>query len=57
MAVAQSMGLLVGSIIFDVRKASSATSIIILSSMLLGGFYSQHLPEGMLDISYASFIR
>ena len=51
----QSFGLLLGAMVMDIQGALVAASVLMLSSMLLGGFYVQTLPFWLSWAQYLSF--
>ncbi|XP_039016006.1 ABC transporter G family member 22-like [Hibiscus syriacus] len=51
----QGLGLTIGAAFMDVKKASTLASIIIMASMLSGGFFIQKVPVFMSWIRYISF--
>ncbi|XP_012938369.1 ABC transporter G family member 21 [Aplysia californica] len=53
----QSIGLLLGIICMDFRRAMAMATIFIMAIMLLGGFYSRSLPVWLDWIKYFSFIN
>nr|CAG8510389.1 13218_t:CDS:10 [Entrophospora candida] len=54
---AQSFGYLFGAALLDIRKSISVSTIFVLTSMLLSGFYVQNLPYGLEWSQYLSFSR
>lgn len=52
--VAQGLGLAIGAIIMDAKRASTVVTIIMLGCVLTGGFYVHKLPECLGWIKYAS---
>ncbi|GMJ14799.1 Arabidopsis thaliana ATP-binding cassette G22, ATP-binding cassette G22 [Hibiscus trionum] len=51
----QGLGLTIGAAFMDVKKASTLASIIIMASMLCGGFFIQKVPVFMSWVRYMSF--
>jgi len=56
MFVAQSIGLLIGAMIQNFRTALSFTTVLVLSIMLVGGFYVRNIPVWIRWARYLSFI-
>ena len=56
MFVSQSLGLLVGAVIQNYRTALSFTTVLVLSIMLVGGFYVRNIPIWIRWARYLSFI-
>ncbi|GAB4844815.1 ABC transporter G member 25 [Ancistrocladus abbreviatus] len=52
--VAQGLGLAVGAIIMDAKKASTLVTVIMLAFVLTGGFYVQKIPRSFAWIKYIS---
>ncbi|KAH9625953.1 hypothetical protein KSS87_020373 [Heliosperma pusillum] len=52
--VAQGIGLALGAIIMDAKRASTVVTIIMLGCVLTGGFYVHQLPGCLAWIKYAS---
>ncbi|XP_021748121.1 ABC transporter G family member 25-like [Chenopodium quinoa] len=52
--VAQGLGLALGAIIMDAKRASTIVTIIMLACVLTGGFYVHKLPSCLSWIKYAS---
>ncbi|KAG4211605.1 hypothetical protein ERO13_A02G107103v2 [Gossypium hirsutum] len=52
---AQGLGLTIGAAFMDVKKASTLASVIIMTSMLSGGFFIQKVPVFMSWVRYISF--
>ncbi|KAM1394951.1 hypothetical protein PS2_030512 [Malus domestica] len=52
--VAQGMGLAIGALVMDQKKATVLASIIMLSFNLAGGYYVQHVPVFISWIKYIS---
>ncbi|KAL2893586.1 ABC transporter G family member 25, partial [Bienertia sinuspersici] len=52
--VAQGLGLALGAIIMDAKRASTIATIIMLGCVLTGGFYVHKLPRCLGWIKYAS---
>ncbi|CAG8479463.1 7736_t:CDS:10 [Diversispora eburnea] len=53
--IAQSFGYLFGAAFLNVQKALIIATVFMLTTMLLGGFYVQSLPEGLSWMKYLSF--
>lgn len=53
--VSQGLGLFVGAVIMDAKKASTLVTIIMLAFLLTGGFYVTHVPGWMNWVKYTSF--
>ncbi|KAJ3671673.1 hypothetical protein LUZ60_007752 [Juncus effusus] len=53
--VAQGLGLFVGAVIMDAKKASTLVTVIMLAFLLTGGFYVTHVPFWMIWVKYTSF--
>ncbi|KAJ7562979.1 hypothetical protein O6H91_03G091500 [Diphasiastrum complanatum] len=51
----QGLGLFIGAVMMDVKKATTMASIIMLTFMLTGGFYVQHIPVFIRWLKYLSF--
>ncbi|KAK7257226.1 hypothetical protein RIF29_31039 [Crotalaria pallida] len=52
--VSQGIGLAIGAIVMDQKSASALASVMILSFLLVGGFYVQHVPKYIAWIKYLS---
>ncbi|XVE95658.1 hypothetical protein REPUB_Repub02eG0117600 [Reevesia pubescens] len=52
---AQGLGLTIGAAFMDVKKAATLASVIIMASMLSGGFFIQKVPAFMSWVRYVSF--
>ncbi|OMO55367.1 ABC-2 type transporter [Corchorus olitorius] len=52
---AQGLGLTIGAALMDVKKAAILASVIIMASMLSGGFFIQKVPVFMSWVRYMSF--
>lgn len=52
--VAQGMGLALGALIMDLQSATVLGSVIMLSFLLAGGYYVQHVPSFIGWIKYIS---
>ncbi|XP_022766301.1 ABC transporter G family member 22-like [Durio zibethinus] len=52
---AQGLGLTIGAAFMDVKKASTLASVIIMATMLSGGFFIQRVPAFMSWVRYVSF--
>jgi len=53
---AASLGLLIGAAFLDLKRAQSASTIIMLTLMLTGGFFVQNIPVWLSWLSYLSFM-
>ena len=51
----QGLGFLIGAALMEVKQATTLASIIMLSFMLTGGFFVQHIPVWMKWLKYISF--
>lgn len=54
--VYQGMGLMIGAIFMDFQRSLVAAAVIMLTIMLLGGFYVRNLPYWLDWAQYASFV-
>ncbi|XP_021809152.1 ABC transporter G family member 9-like [Prunus avium] len=52
--VAQGMGLALGALVMDQKKATVLASVLMLSFLLAGGYYVQHVPAFIGWIKYIS---
>ncbi|WVY99419.1 hypothetical protein V8G54_025489 [Vigna mungo] len=52
--VAQGLGLALGASVMDQKAATTLASVIMLSFLLAGGFYVQHVPKFIAWIKYIS---
>ncbi|CAL0333765.1 unnamed protein product [Lupinus luteus] len=52
--VSQGIGLAIGAIVLDQKSATTLASVIMLSFLLVGGFYVQHVPKFISWIKYIS---
>ncbi|RIB11359.1 ABC-2 type transporter-domain-containing protein [Gigaspora rosea] len=52
----QSFGYLIGATFMDIQAATVANAVIMLGSLVLGGFYAQNLPFGLSWLKYLSFM-
>ena len=52
----QGLGLLIGAVFMDFKRSIVAVAVILLTLMLLGGFYVQNLPFWIDWAQYVSFI-
>ncbi|KAM5585927.1 ABC transporter G family member 9 [Rosa sericea] len=52
--VAQGMGLALGAVVMDQKSATVLGSVLMLSFLLAGGFYVQHVPAFIAWIKYIS---
>lgn len=53
--VAQGLGLFIGAAVMDVKKATTMASVVLLTFMLAGGYYLQHIPDFIKWVKYISF--
>ncbi|KAK3103489.1 hypothetical protein FSP39_019592 [Pinctada imbricata] len=53
----QSIGLFLGIACMDIRKAMTIATVFIMAFMLLGGFYTRHLPSWLFWVKYLSFLH
>lgn len=54
--VGQSLGLFLGAVIMNLKRIIVFGSVVVLTCMLLGGFYVQDLPFWLQWARYLSFI-
>lgn len=54
--VAQTVGLLVGALVIDFERASTISTLMIMTMMLAGGFYIRTMPNWISWAKYCSFI-
>ena len=54
--VGQSLGLFLGALIMNLKRIIIFGSVVVLTFMLLGGFYTQALPFWLEWAQYTSFI-
>lgn len=54
--LAQSFGLLIGAAFMDPKTAQTVTTIVMLTFLLVGGFYVRDVPTWMAWIRYISFV-
>ncbi|XP_060083424.1 uncharacterized protein LOC132562686 [Ylistrum balloti] len=52
----QSIGLFLGIACMDIRRAMTIATVCIMTTMLLGGFYTRHLPFWLSWLKYISFL-
>ncbi|KAF8413924.1 hypothetical protein HHK36_001920 [Tetracentron sinense] len=52
--VAQGLGLALGAIVMDLKSSTTLGSVIMLSFLLAGGYYVQHVPAFIAWIKYIS---
>ncbi|KAL3508638.1 hypothetical protein ACH5RR_028039 [Cinchona calisaya] len=52
--VAQGLGLALGAVVMDLKAASTLASVIMLTFLLAGGYYVQHVPSFIAWIKYLS---
>ncbi|CAB4289201.1 unnamed protein product [Prunus armeniaca] len=55
--VAQGMGLALGALVMDQKKAAVLASVLMVSFQLAGGFFVQHVPAFIAWIKYISIIN
>ncbi|CAG8795307.1 13257_t:CDS:2, partial [Gigaspora rosea] len=48
----QSFGYLIGATFMDIQTATVVNTVIMLGSLVLGGFYAQNLPFGLTWLKY-----
>ncbi|KAL6006931.1 ABC transporter G member 14 [Asimina triloba] len=53
--VSQGLGLALGAILMDVKQATTLASVIMLTFLLAGGYYVQHIPPFISWLKYISF--
>ncbi|XP_069134109.1 uncharacterized protein [Argopecten irradians] len=53
----QSIGLFLGIAIILIREAMTIATVCIMTTMLLGGFYTRHLPFWLTWLKYISFLH
>ncbi|KAJ0086639.1 hypothetical protein Patl1_08114 [Pistacia atlantica] len=51
----QGLGLVLGAAFLDVKKATTLASVVVMTFMLSGGFFVQHVPYFMTWVRYISF--
>ena len=54
MVVAQSLGLALGALVMDLKSATTLGSVIMLTFMLAGGYYVQHVAVFIAWVRYIS---
>ncbi|BDA45889.1 ABC transporter G family member 14 [Coccomyxa sp. Obi] len=54
--VAQSFGLLIGATVMEAKTAQTVTAVIMLTMMLVGGFYVTTIPVWIAWLKYLSFV-
>ncbi|XXG71732.1 hypothetical protein AAC387_Pa07g0991 [Persea americana] len=52
--VAEGLGLALGALVMDLKSATTLGSVIMLSFMLAGGYYVQHVPAFIAWVKYIS---
>ncbi|RDX72208.1 ABC transporter G family member 9, partial [Mucuna pruriens] len=52
--VSQGLGLAIGAIVMDQKSATILASVIVLTSVLVGGYYVQHVPKFIAWLKYFS---
>ncbi|KAL1206196.1 ABC transporter G family member 21 [Cardamine amara subsp. amara] len=53
--VAQGVGLALGAILMDAKKAATFSSVLMLVFLLAGGYYIEHIPGFIAWLKYISF--
>eukprot|EP00055_Hartaetosiga_balthica_P011041 m.49154 g.49154 ORF g.49154 m.49154 type:complete len:663 (-) comp7438_c1_seq1:22-2010(-) len=53
---AHSIGLFFSALFMDIKKATVVSTVVLLTSMFLAGFYVQHLPPWMTWAKYLAFM-
>ncbi|KFK39853.1 hypothetical protein AALP_AA3G297000 [Arabis alpina] len=53
--VAQGVGLAIGAILMEAKKAATLSSVLMLVFLLAGGYYIQHIPGFIAWLKYISF--
>ncbi|KAL0685337.1 hypothetical protein Bca4012_052185 [Brassica carinata] len=53
--VSQGVGLALGAILMDAKKAATLSSVLMLVFLLAGGYYIQHIPGFIAWLKYISF--
>ncbi|KAG0454350.1 hypothetical protein HPP92_025654 [Vanilla planifolia] len=53
--VAQSLGLLFGALLMDIKQATTLASVTTLTFLMAGGYYVQHIPGFILWLKYLSY--
>ncbi|XP_031284692.1 ABC transporter G family member 22-like [Pistacia vera] len=51
----QGLGLVLGAAFLDVKKATTLASVVVMTFMLSGGYFVQHVPYFMTWVRYISF--
>ncbi|XP_038981126.1 ABC transporter G family member 9-like [Phoenix dactylifera] len=54
--IAQGLGFALGALVMDLKASTTLASVILLSFMLAGGYYVQHVPPFIAWIKYISYI-
>lgn len=54
--VAQGLGVFIGALFMDYQRSLVAAAVVMLTFMLLGGFYIERLPPWLVWAQYLSFI-
>lgn len=52
--VSQGLGLALGAVLMDVKQATTLASVIMLTFLLAGGYYIEHIPPFMTWLKYIS---
>lgn len=52
MVTAQSIGLLLGASVQQFEKAQVLATVVILTLMLVGGFFARHIPAALFWLKY-----
>ncbi|KAL5007552.1 hypothetical protein ScPMuIL_016358 [Solemya velum] len=53
----QSIGLFLGIVCVDIRKGITISTVVIMFTMLLGGFYTRHVPYWLNWVKYFSVLH
>ncbi|VFR03486.1 unnamed protein product [Cuscuta campestris] len=53
--VSQSLGLALGALVMDVKRAGTLSSVTMMVFLLVGGYYIQNMPHFMVWVKYISF--
>jgi hypothetical protein len=53
MVTAQSIGLLMGAAVPQFERAQVVATVVILTLMLVGGFFARHIPSSLFWLKYA----
>lgn len=52
--VSQGLGLALGAVLMDIKQATTLASVIMLTFLLAGGYYIEHMPPFMTWLKYIS---